>query len=290
MMFGTRDEFDYFECERCGGLQLVSEVDVADYYPTDYHAFLPQSRPRGLRGLARRWRDRGVFRGDLIGRLLNRVAPYPVLGAERWFRVLDVPRDARIVDVGCGSAELLRDLHASGFSNLTGIDLYLPDEVLPLLPPFVRKGDMADLDGLFDVVMLHHVLEHMPDQDAALRAVAALLHPDGVALVRIPVIGAAWEQYGEDWVQIDAPRHFYIHSIRSFERLAARAGLTVERIDYDSTEFQFTGSELYRRDVPLTQLPTAYSPGQLRHFRREARRLNRLGRGDQAAFYLRKTA
>jgi SAM-dependent methyltransferase len=289
MMFGTRSEFDYFRCDGCGCLQLVTDVDVATHYPVHYHAYQVQPRRTGLRGQLRRLRNQGVFGGNAIGQALNAVAPYPVPGAHRWFRIMGTGRQSRILDVGCGAAELLLDLSAAGFTKLTGVDPFLPDELLARLPSFVRKIGLSEVSGEFDVVMLHHVLEHMPDHGAALDQVSRVLRPGGYCLIRIPVIPSqAWERYREHWVQIDAPRHLLIHSEKSLAMAAMRAGLRLERIEYDSTDFQFAGSELYERDVPLTELATAYSRAEIRRFRREARRLNRSRRGDQAAFYFRK--
>jgi len=62
----------------------------------------------------------------------------------------------------------------------------------------------------------------------------------------------------------------------------------------DSTAFQFWGSEQYRLGVALVdqRSPAAGGRGhlftarQMRRWARAARRLNRQGRGDQAAFFI----
>ena len=80
-------------------------------------------------------------------------------------------------------------------------------------------------------------------------------------------------------------------------RLAEAAGLRVERVVDDSTEFQFLGSELYVRDIPLRSggaheldaKGSIFSPEEVQQFRWLAEELNASGRGDQAAFYLKKT-
>lgn len=288
MMFGSRQPFDYWLCGACGCCQLVTVPDLKEHYPRDYHAYLPQPRPTGLRGRLRGLRDRGVFTGHPLGRLLARLYPYPVRGADRWFRRMGVARDARILDVGCGTGELLKDLRAAGFARAEGIDPFLPAEHEAPLRGLVRRISLADVQGAYDVVMLHHVLEHIPDQRDTLRHVARVLAPRGWCLIRIPKLpNAAWEQYREHWVQLDAPRHLFIHTDASLRRLATEAGLAVLATEDDSTEFQFAGSELYARDMPLDKLSSAWTPRQLRAFRRQATRLNRVGRGDQAAWYLR---
>jgi SAM-dependent methyltransferase len=137
--------------------------------------------------------------------------------------------------------------------------------------------------------MFHHSLEHMPDQEKVLRQAAKLLRPGGVCLVRIPVFPSfAWDRYRENWVQLDAPRHLFVHSRKSLGIIAKQAGLEIERVDFDSTEFQFTGSELYSRGLALSELERAFSRRECRAFRRQARQLNRDERGDQAVFFLRK--
>ena len=73
-----------------------------------------------------------------------------------------------------------------------------------------------------------------------------------------------------------------------------KAALVVDEVVYDSTSFQFWGSELYKRDMPLVGESPISSPVvlfpkvEIGQFARRARRLNKRGEGDQAAFYLKK--
>jgi hypothetical protein len=80
------------------------------------------------------------------------------------------------------------------------------------------------------------------------------------------------------------------------EALAERTGFALERVVFDSTAFQFLGSEQYCRDIPLCAETSYYtdparsifSAAEVDAFERRARALNLARRGDQAAFYLRK--
>jgi SAM-dependent methyltransferase len=289
MMFGSRARYEYFRCSGCECCHLLSLVDPAAQYPPDYHAHVAQPRQHGLRGWLRRRRNAGVFRGDPVGRVLSWIAPYPVFAAERWFARMRVAPTSSILDVGCGSGELVRDLLQAGFTDVHGIDPLIPDELLASVPRTVRRASLRETAGEYDVVMLHHVLEHIALEDDALVHVARLLKPGGHCLVRVPIMPSyAWAHYREHWVQLDAPRHLVIHSEKSLARVAAAAGLRLDHVEHDSTEFQFTGSELYARDMSLTQLPRAFTQAQIRGYRRAAKRLNRERRGDQAAFYFRK--
>jgi hypothetical protein len=95
-------------------------------------------------------------------------------------------------------------------------------------------------------------------------------------------------------VQHDAPRHILIHTERSIEIGASLAGLKVVDSWYDSSEFQFWGSDLYRQGKALMQqriwtnglgLKATLSPRVLLG-RVRATSLNRRRRGDQACFVL----
>ena len=291
MMFGTARPYDYFLCATCRACELRSPVSLAEHYPDDYHAYRVQPRPVGVRRWLRTVRNLGVFRANPAGLMLERLAPYPVYGATRWFPRMGVTTDWAILDVGCGSGELLRDLREAGFHRAEGIDPYLPGAALPAVADYVRRATLDDVNGPYDLVMLHHVLEHVREQRNTLRRISQVIRVGGYCLIRIPILpNAAWERYQEHWVQFDAPRHVVIHSIQSLDHLAGEAGLALEHVEFDSTEFQFMGSELYRRDMPLSALASAFSPRQVRHFRNQARRLNAERRGDQAAIYLRRRA
>ena len=147
--------------------------------------------------------------------------------------------------------------------------------------------------------MFHHSFEHLPDQQAHLKQAFNLLKPDGMALLRIPTVSSwAWQEYGVNWVQLDAPRHLYLHSLKSMQRLAEQTGFKTEKVSYDSNALQFWGSMQYQQDIPLrdprswAESPqnSLFTRQQMHEFSYRARELNNVNQGDQAAFYLRKPA
>jgi hypothetical protein len=89
-------------------------------------------------------------------------------------------------------------------------------------------------------------------------------------------------------VALDAPRHLVLISREGMQILAQRCGFIVQQTVDDSTRFQFTASELYLKNIPLTeQNPEAvFSQNAIKEFDQRAVKLNSLHRGDAAAFIL----
>ena len=289
-MFGMREQFAYFECADCGCLRLMTlPADLAKYYGPGYYSFTPTVL------------SRSVYRAS-IRKLLTAGELFHIAGL-RWLRRqrngrspyleslahLQLHRGMRLLDVGCGRGEALYLLREVGF-RAEGIDPYLPEEVTDEYGVRVRRVDLSKIRGEWDVIMFHHSLEHMPDHRRTLTLVQEHLAPAGRCLIRMPIASIAWHTYGVNWVQLDPPRHLILHTLESFRHLAENCGFKVESFHCDSSAFQFWGSELYKRDIPLRQGgPHLFSPEELRRFQATAEGLNREGAGDQAAFVLRRT-
>ncbi len=299
MMFGQGERFDYFQCHRCGCLQ-INEIptDLSRFYPENYYSYQapPVLADNPLKSfLKRRRAAAGLGRGNLLDRLL--AAVYRPPDYFTWFRRMGLARDAAVLDVGCGIGHLLLRMRKDGFTTLSGTDPFVGKPITYANGVTIHDRELADLDGPFDCVMLHHSFEHMPEPLLALREIARLLHRDRYALIRIPVASSyAWRHYREDWFNLDAPRHLHLHSLASMTRLAEAAGFTVAEVVFDSDEDQFWGSEQYRRGIPLrdprshaeNRRASLFSKGEIRAFRRRAARLNQDNDGDTACFYLYK--
>lgn len=297
-LFGTNEAFPYTECARCGSLQIAHIPPNLDkFYPSDYYSMVETGVPIEQLGNLRRFvrsarADYHIGRKNLLGWMIDKLAPnYSKINWE-WFTGY-ASITSRILDVGCGSGGLLREMRAQGFRNLTGIDPFVAH---PLSNEGFRIvcGELVDLDERFDFVMLHHSLEHMPEPLEALREVRRLVASNGVALIRCPIAGTfAAEHYGINWAGLDPPRHLFVPSLTGIKELTRRAGLSVCRFWFDTSEWYLLLSEAiarglppYDRDKGIFNVANLFTASEFACAREQAADLNRRQEGDKACFIL----
>src|SRR5215831_2049408 len=69
---------------------------------------------------------------------------------------------------------------------LSKLKLKLPPSVRLHLHDFTQDPSLSKLQGGFSRIVASHVLEHIPDPEAAIRHWASLLSPDGLVSIAIP--------------------------------------------------------------------------------------------------------
>jgi len=152
-------------------------------------------------------------------------------------RVIDetLAAPADIVDIGCGSGALLKDLRARGH-RVTGVErdansLSLHDPEIRVLEGTAEALPAPLRPGTLDGVVFSHVLEHLVDPVAAVRQAAALLKPGGLLFCEVPNNDAlVARESGLAWEHLDIPRHVNFFNERSLVALATNAGLAVRRV------------------------------------------------------------
>ena len=120
----------------------------------------------------------------------------------------------RLVDVGCGSGELIERLGALGWET-EGVDF---DE--SAIRVARARGLTAHVGTLqsqkyaeasFDAITMSHVIEHVHHPLELLRECHRILKPGGRLVIATPN-SESWghERYGIHWVGLDPPRHLFV--------------------------------------------------------------------------------
>jgi SAM-dependent methyltransferase len=278
-MLGLGTTFAYRRCAACGSLWLPNPPDMAPYYPPDYYSM----QNGGAGGRARFAKGRTAVLMRLPKSIAWRLPKKGVSGYVRWLAGEGIRANSRIADVGSGEGKLLRSLARDGFTDVWGFDPFIKGD-LDEGPIHLRQ---ASLDGMFDLIMFNHSLEHTADPLQELDTAFSHLNPAGRVLIRVPIAGSwADRTYGPHWVSLDAPRHLSIPSESGMRKLIERARAELCFMHYESYPFQFSGSERYRRGLPL-DAPLPVDDQLSAEWVRRTEELDAAGDGDSAGFVLR---
>lgn len=300
MMFGSREIYSYYQCNNCGCLQkqYIPE-DLSQYYPSNYYSFgkfIDDKRfKNNFRGKMNRYiYNYSSFNKNLYQKFLDTlITPFKYSSL---VRKLALNYNHKILDFGCGnSADFLYTLQEIGFQNLIGFDPYIDEDFHYENGLSIYKKKIDEINDKFDFVFCHHVFEHLPEQSIYLEKLKSLLKKDGKLIIRIPTVDSyAWEYYRENWFQVDAPRHLFLHSVKSMKILTESMHLKISDVIYDSTYHQFYHSEEYKNDIPLNQSQHngiyKYLTKKInkRKYLNQTKKLNKESRGDQAVFIIEK--
>lgn len=292
MLHGTRDSFQYMECSKCGHLGLTSiPQNLATYYKADYYSLKGQGF---FKSKLKAMRSADAFgKKSRLSTFLAKKFGYPPIVT--WLKQANTAPDARILDIGCGMGIALRDLASCNFKVLHGIDPFLAKD-FHFGPVFLQKKSLNAVQGLYDLIILNHSLEHMPNQIDVFKQLDKILAPNGVILIRIPLLGNAWKKFGNACYGIDAPRHLSLHTIKSFYYLLDQTPFKVFQTVFDGDEHFYLASIQYQKDIPFTAetsylvnpARSIFSKADFTAARAEAQLANESGDGDQASFYLRR--
>jgi len=109
---------------------------------------------------------------------------------DRLAEVVEIPKQGRLIDIGCGNGGFLRNfsrrhpgwrLSGSEFDEKHRASI----ETIPGFEEFF-SGDVRDLPGEFDICSLIHVLEHIEGPRKFLRSVRTKLKAGGLLVVELP--------------------------------------------------------------------------------------------------------
>jgi SAM-dependent methyltransferase len=135
----------------------------------------------------------------------------------------------RLLDVGFGRGYLLQMSQVYGFEAF-GVDESAGrvDALRPLFGPRVEQvvmgRDPVPWDS-FDVVVMSHVLEHLPDPARTLQDVGSIMNPAGWLYVAVPDIGSMdFKIFGKNWDVVNPLVHLQYFSERSLSLALESAG------------------------------------------------------------------
>ncbi|HVL30831.1 MAG TPA: class I SAM-dependent methyltransferase [Solirubrobacteraceae bacterium] len=199
----TNERFDYWRCGGCAVLWLPEvPADLGRYYPPDYH---PSIAPHDLEAAI-------AAESSRVELLTRRVEPGQLveIGPSQGVFARAAARAGFDVVALEMDADCCRRLERAG---MRAINTAAPQDELAQLAPS-------------RAAVLWHVVEHLPEPWAVLRALAANLEPGGVLALATPNPDAVqFRIFGARWVHLDAPRHLTLIPFAALRDEAQRLGL-----------------------------------------------------------------
>ncbi|PSL44951.1 2-polyprenyl-3-methyl-5-hydroxy-6-metoxy-1,4-benzoquinol methylase [Chitinophaga niastensis] len=144
-----------------------------------------------------------------------------------------VPKNVRILDIGCGFGETL-GYHENRGCEVFGVEA--DDNIKRVADKYSFNAEVGLFDpehyqpDYFDYVTMAQVIEHVTDPVVSMKGIAKILKPGGVAILTTPnAKGWGVKVFGKKWAHWHIPYHLHLFSKKSMKKYAAEAGLVLEK-------------------------------------------------------------
>jgi 2-polyprenyl-3-methyl-5-hydroxy-6-metoxy-1,4-benzoquinol methylase len=216
------NEFIFVRCTSCGLVYLqnrpcTSELSII--YPSDYIPY-----------------HFNEYLGSLIASLRNFVQKRKIKAIAHYAQP-----ECTIIDVGCGSGELLRIAQKFGDTSWRLIGVDFAEEAMINLKRFNIEGQRGRFETmnweeslLPQVIVMNQVIEHLDNPFQVVARAFELLQPEGVLVIETPSI-EGWDaqlfqkRYWGGW---HTPRHWNLYDQNTLEFLLRKNGFEIVETTY----------------------------------------------------------
>ncbi len=219
----------HFALEKCGNCELartspvLNGAELAPFYDTDYYG----SSNKKFNSIIEAWTVSSN----------NRLAHKILQSAGK--RINHAGQKIRVLDIGCGRANLLKAFDRNG-CECFGIERSNFPEDPALQNITVYKQDFLEVnleENSFDIVVIWHVLEHLTDPASTLKKVGKILRQGGKLVVAVPNFGGLQSRlFRRHWFHLDLPRHTYHFTHHSLQLMINSAGMSVANLTTGSLD------------------------------------------------------
>ena len=215
----SHETFSILRCKSCGLLVTSprpSDTDLSRYYLSEKYISHSNKSTSVIDKVYKRARQRAInWKTHLLyGNIATSGIAKP-----------------RLLDVGCGTGEFLNNAQMRGW-HITGVE---PSSIARTQASALTGAQIFehidDVHGEFDAITLWHVLEHIPDLNAALEKLKLRLSKTGMIFIAVPNPQSAdAKNYKALWAGYDVPRHLWHFSQSTMKQLLTNHSLTVKKI------------------------------------------------------------
>lgn len=250
-LFGSPGDWDFLRCSQCGLAWLNPRLipqDIKKHYtkyyqyaqsdiPTNYWTFLKSAIKTGVLTRYFGYKEQYIKKRELLtGLFLSWISPLREIVGRRVMWLKMTKENKRLLDVGSGSGCFLAQMRDFGWEvegiepNPTGVRIARQSYGLDK----VYEGNLKEIyfpDEYFDVITMHHVIEHLTNPIETLNECSRILKSKGRIVIVTPNIESLVHRlFGRFWASLDPPRHIYIFSQSTLKDCILQSGLKIEYI------------------------------------------------------------
>lgn len=157
---------------------------------------------------------------------------------------LNLPKNSKILDLGCGPGYFLDEMKTRGYTDLTGVTLSPGDiKICEEKGHTIKKYDLSFIpqsEGYFDesvdFVFLRHALEHSPYPIFSLMEYNRILKQFGKIYIEVP-------QPGCERMHETNLNHYSILGKEQLAALIVRTGFNIDRFENFEFDVEFPNDE-----------------------------------------------
>lgn len=222
----SHDRFAIYNCKNC----KVTFTDIhanneyyKKYYPENYYC--------------------DEYRNALLNRTLALLKKISFFKKEKLILKYK-PKGNRILEIGCAKGDFLHSLPA--YFEKYGIEIneiayqYVKNHYsdITVYNTEVDSRYFSTGDIKFDIIVMWHVLEHVANPRAFIKALSNLIAEDGVIIFDVPNRNSlGFNLTKEAWFHLDAPRHLFYFNFESLKGLLGEYNLRIAT--YSAQKFDY---------------------------------------------------
>jgi SAM-dependent methyltransferase len=227
-------------CAYCGSVKFDHEMKVKDYYSLETFD-LVRCKKCGL-----------VFVNPSPGEVIEHYYPPEIYKRGKtfnslgmWLRKMRLDRyvgnskPGKALEIGCGDGRELLYLKEKGW-QVVGTELSESSGAAAKSAGLeVHNASLEELkfpDGHFDVIMMWHVIEHLPTPRQTLQEVHRILKPNGMLLLACPNYRSIDVFLAKERAFLEVPRHLYYFTGSVLQQLLSDLGFEITSAHWFSLE------------------------------------------------------